>query len=365
MKKTISILVLFNLVFFLTNAQEKTKDYKINTYSITINHFTPELITAINSLENKGGRKVVISKEINQSDFKKICEEFTWISNFEVGSRNEHIVSIEPISNLKSLKKLRLSSMQASKETPINLQPLETLTGLIDIDFFATRVTNTDILKNLNQLQHVSLYMSSVSSISFLKKTPNIEKLSLYGFGHTFENYKPVSGLKALKELNIYMNKQATDENLEVLKSLTTLREIQMANDLNVTSLNFLENNVNIEEIHATWCANLSDFSALSNFKKLKILSFQDTKLEGLDMLKGITTLTSIDVSKTKIKDISFLKNCLNLETIKISKTLVDDISPLFECKNIWTIELSSIVPEEQIEKLKSLNPKMSVTIKD
>lgn len=365
MRKIVSLGFLFILVQLTIQAQKEGIDVKISSHSFIIYHINPDAIKAISSMPNKQDNKVVIGKMISQSEFDRICGELGWIRELEIARHNEQIKNISAISNLKSLQRLKINASKASKESPIDLGPLQNLSLLSTLDFYGTHVTNTEALGSLNKLQNISFYKSAINSISFLENTPEIRQLSFYGFEHTFEDYQPVANLKELKSLNIYMNEQAIDQKLVFLKSLSNLRQIKMSDNPNLTSLDFLENNSNMEEIHASWCTGLNDFSALTNMKKLKILFLRSTQLENLDMLMGITTLTNIDISKTRIKNISFLKNCSNLSSIKISKTQIKDISPLFNCKKLKRIELSSNVPGEQIERLKSLNPKIRIRVLD
>ncbi|SDQ04792.1 leucine-rich repeat domain-containing protein [Flagellimonas zhangzhouensis] len=366
MMKKISILfALMLLSVYTMHAQEDPIDFKINSYSIIINHATSEAIEAINTAEKKNDINVVIGKVASQQDFDIVCENFPWIRKLEVSRHNEQIANIDAVSNLDSLTTLIFNALKSSEETPLDLGPLAKLTKLTEINFYATRVTNTEALSGHDQLKNASFYMSDVNSISFLETTPNIQKLSLYGFGHTFENYEPIAHLKDLKELNIYMNKQATDEALEVLKGLNKLEVVRMSNDKEVTSLDFLENNKNMQEVHANWCDSLTDFSALSKMKNLRVLEISDTAIENLDLLNGLTNLADLDISRTKVADISQLKNCSNLGAINISQTEIEDISPLFDCEQLWKVELSSKVPNKQIEKLKELRPKIRIKVRD
>jgi len=331
MKKILLLISIWNSFVLSTQAQEDPIDFKINSYSIIINHVTPEAIEAINNAEKKENVNVVIGKVASQQDFDLACKNFPWIKTLEVSRNNELISNIDAISNLDSLTTLGFNSLKSTEETPLDLGPLAKLMALTEINFYATRVANTEALGGHDQLKNVSFYMSDVNSISFLESTPNVEKLSLYGFGHTFKNYDSVAQLKNLKELNIYMNKQATDEALEVLKSLSSLEVIRMSNDKQVTSLDFLENNVNMQEIRANWCDSLTNFSALAKMKNLRVLEISDTGIENLDVIDGLTNITDLDISRTKVKDLDPLKNCLSLGSINISQTDIVDISPLFD----------------------------------
>ena len=72
----------------------------------------------------------------------------------------------------------------------------------------------------MTKLKKARFFSSEIDSIEFVKNTPELESLNLHGIGHTFKNYEPLCELKKLKDLDIYMNKQATDENLALLVKL-------------------------------------------------------------------------------------------------------------------------------------------------
>ena len=362
MKKVSLFLLLAIVHVCISYSQDEVKDYEFKYGQLQINHTSKKVFQEIMEIEGVEDKEVSITKLVTQEDFDNVCSNLPWIKKLEVG-RNENITDISSLAKLKSLESLNLRGLKASEEKPFDLAPLSKLTNLKKIEFYATKVTNTDALKSLVNLTYVSLYMSAVSSIDFLKSTPEVTYLSLYGFEHTFVNYEPVTGLKKLEELDIYMNKQASDENLAVLKSLTNLKKISMSNNKIATSLDFLENCHQLEEINASWCRNLEDFSALYNMKNLKTLKVSDSKLTNLDMIGETCTLENIDISGTQVTDISKLAPCTKLSSIDISETEIKDISPLYNTEKIWSLEVSPDVPQEQIDKLKSLQPKIRISV--
>ncbi len=348
-------------------AQAKNKDFKVQLRSIWIDHLTPEGVDSINRINSKERRSIHLRRGAGQADFDMLCEGLRWVTKLYV-SGNENITDISAISNLDSLELFALTSLYRSREEALDLQPIGTLSALIDLSLHGTRVTNTKALGQLKRLRKLDLYMSEVSSLSFLYDTPQLRELNLHGSNHTFKNYEPVASLEELTYLDIYANSQATDEGLEVLKALTKLRKIDMKYNKEVTSLSFLENNLDIEEISARQCSNLLDFSVLARFKKLRSISFARTRLDNLDMLREVTTLEEFYVDGTRITDVSFLRNCRKLKRVNITNTRIKDISPLTNCYIISSLKLDAIRDFEyrsSIKQIKSNNPELKIDYPD
>lgn len=348
----------------LSYAQE-VADYEITSYRISLSKATDEAINAINSHEGKENIPFIFDQTCSQEDFARACEAFPWMKQLEVAYGNELINDISPMKDMKNLESVIFKSLKSSKEKPLNLEALKQSAGLTKLDFYATKVSNTDALANLKKLEDVSFYMSGIESIDFVKGTPQLTKLNLYGFGHTFKNYEPLTSLSQLTELDIYMNPQATDENLKVLEKLTTLTKIAMSNNKVATSLDFLKNCKDMMEIRASWCEKLADFSALEGMEKLKMLEVSGSRLTSIDFLKGNRWITVLDISDTKVTDLSPLKDCTSINTLKVSGLPVDDVLFVKEYPNMWSLEVPSSISDAQITSIKEVHPNLRISVRD
>ena len=340
------------------NTLDKTiKGYEIKFNNIYINDISTTDLKKIETEKSEDKNVLFIfTKKAKQKDFNLLCSEFDWIEKIEIQTTEEMAINnLNAISSLKNLKYLKINVSGFKQETPIDLFPLKSISQLEKVDFYGTKVINEDVLGLHTALRDINFGMSAISSLDFLIKTPHVENLSLYGYKHSFTNYVPVTHLKKLKVLSIYMNKQAVDEKLNVLKKLTSLTTIRMANCKEITSLDFLENCHSLEYIHATWCTNLTDFSALVNFPKLEYLDIWDTPIEDLNVLSKNINLNYINLDGTKITDISPLKSLKDLSSINIYDTSIKDISPLYGHPSLFSLKVSSIVPQEQIKKMEEI----------
>ena len=327
-------------------------EYSLKSGRLTINRLSDTSIAEINTVvETSLGEspppdaetpmRVQISKECSQENFDKIAA-FPWIQDLTVLYGNEKINALTPLENLKQLTKLELSSIKSSKAAPLDLAPLAGLNQLEELNCRATRVKNTQALKGLVKLKKVSFFMSHIDSIEFVKNTPDLAEIDLYGFGHTFKNYEPLLSLKKLKKLNIYMNKQATDALLAPLTALTSLEEISMANSRQITTLGFLKNCREIKTIRANWSKKLTDISVLADKENLVSLELRDCAVTDFSALKGKKSLQELDVSGTAFADLSLLQDSTSLRRLRLAKDF----------------------PQEQIEELKKAMPGLRVTLK-
>lgn len=369
MQKTFWLLVLFFLPICALNAQEKNQDYKVQKRLIRIYKMTDEVVQDLNRIKQKAHRTIYLDSDIPQADFDWACRAFPWIRSLKLWSvaGERQISDIDAIIHLDSLKILSLTNLKKTKETPLDLQPLASLTAVKEIDFQGTHLKDTAPLGALKKLEKVNFYYSNISSLDFLCQTPKVKELNLTGPKHTFPNYDPITCLKELEVLNVYSNPQATDANLDTLRVLTSLREINMPYNKQVTTLDFLANNQNLETISCNKCSGLSDFSAVPNFKKLKSLVVGGSRLESLDVLQGLTQLEIVSIPFTQVKDIAVLADCLDLKNLNIRGNPVKDLTPLYNCRELVSLKYSTNFNGRPlgffgvIDSLQTLNPNLVV----
>ena len=337
-----------------------TEDFKHQFGRLEITRLTDESIKAINAIEKKKGLKVRIKKGCSQESFNRLAS-LPWITNLTIGHFNVTIDSFAPLSSLKSLTSFTALSLKASRNSPIDLGPLTGLSELQKVSFSGTSVTNTQALSGLAKLKDVSLRMSSADSIDFLKTTPAVEVLNLYGFGHTFKDYTPLLSLPKLKSLDIDMNKQATDEALAPLAAMTSLEEIDMSSCRRVTSLAFLAGSKGIQEIKASKCRKLVDLSALADKADLEHLNIGKCPAEDFSSLRGKTKIKHLSLSGTSFSDLSIIGESKELNTLSINETKVVDLTPLQSFTQLKRVAVPTSVSSAQIDTLKKALPNLRI----
>ena len=303
-----------------------------------------------------------IYSEVTPEDIKKMTEKKNWpvrisfhkdadANIFEVLKKFPHLkmVSFHSVNamkdfsmlkELKNLEYLYVNRPIFNDKVIFDYSELSHLKNLKKLDFSSVKGKNVEALKNCSSLVEAKFYMSPIDSLEFVSGTPNLEKLDLYGFKHTFPSYAPLANLKKLKWLNVYMNKQATDKNLAVLEGLNTLETFKMANCKQITSLNFLRNCRSLKELSATWAEKLEDISVLGELPELQKVDLWDVPIKNIGVFKGKKKLEELNLKRTRIKDISPLATCPKLEGINLCETEVTDLSPLANCQELGNLDL-------------------------
>jgi internalin A len=317
-------------------------------------------VASVQSLKRWPDVAINVPRSATSESFASL-EKLPEIREIIVAPGNKDIASLKPLASLPRLQKLKLNTVEKAKSSPLGLSPLAHCPDLVEIEFYATPVADIEALASCTKLQDANFYMSTVDSLDFLASTPEMRKLNLYGTAHTFPSYEPVTKLTKLSELNIYMNKQATDANLSVLQKLTSLRLIRMSNSAQVTSLDFLSNCADLEELHAHSCRKLSDIKALARMPKLSLAYLSNAAITDITMLTDKPGLRFLNLAGVKIADFSSLKNARSLQQLDLSKTSFGDLALLAEMSALETLKIDQ-TPVSDLKPLKDLSKLMHLS---
>ena len=366
------LLIAFFAAFFFTslvcfgenhlNAQEPKPDFEFKSSYLSINKWNPAVIEELKKLDsNKQPTKVRIEETAGYDALENVAT-WDWVKNLTISS--DTISKLDPIEKMTSLTKLELRSMDQAREKPIDLAPLSKLSNLEQLDCFATRVSNPDALASLKKLKFIKLYMASVDSIDFVSALPELEDVNLYGFKHTFEDYQPLVKLEKLKKLDVYMNKQATDEKLAALSNLKTLESIHLSNCKKFTNFDFLKNSPNMKTVNANWCEGLKDASALAGLPKLESLNLMRFPLEDVSFLSGLVNLQRLNLDEVKTTNVDMLAKLVNLKSLSLRNSKVSNIGGLKNAKNLSRLNLYGS-PVDNINDLAGLPALYSLDLRE
>lgn len=248
------------------------------------------------------------------------------------------LLRLDPLIDCQNLTELYLEDNRELKDQNaiaqmVNLQSLT----IDDVD-------TLEILRplvNLKRLTVDGLY--AADDLSVLGALSNLEYLELHGMGNGVKSFAPLTGLAALKEVNLsggsfYFN--TTD-----LFSIPNLERLNLSNSTfgsdfskigNLTQIKYL----NLDKIHVTVnnsvqtsgyytevyydSVEINDIVAeLSSLTTLEELHLRENEIESVDFAGTLTQLKYLDISENYIKDLSPLATCTALNTVLAVNTPV------------------------------------------
>ena len=319
---------------------------------------TPEEIAEIRDLEEWPMIPVKL-RDVSQEVIESI-RPLTDMKHLELSGRETALESFEILGAFEDLSVLKLRQLGDPNQSDFfyDVAPLANLTQLRELTIYATHVTGLDALAACTQLRELSLYMASADSLSFLEHTPHLTALDLYGKDHRFDSYALVAQLGDLRELNLYMNPLALDDNLQVLAGLSSLREIGLGHLDEITNLDFLANNLYLQELKASWTDKLVSIEALRPMLCLQLVDIRDSQVTDLSPLTGKPTIETINLSGTPVTDLSALKGLVSLEDLDVSETAIQDLSKLPFLPNLQSLNLEE-TPVTDLSPLVERTPRL------
>jgi Leucine-rich repeat (LRR) protein len=98
--------------------------------------------------------------------------------------------------------------------------------------------------------------------------------------------------------------------------------------------------------------ASVSDLSALSEFVRLRELSFAGTGIKSIPAVASLQTLKLLHATNSPLQNIEFLSKLDQLEDLDISNTAVEDLKPIGALKNLRRLNCAGT----QIKKIEPLS---------
>ena len=239
--------------------------------------------------------------ELYISDYAMTDEQKELIGNNLTKLEKLTLVQIKGDLNafgkLTNLKSLIIRNGQALD----NIEPLKNLVNLEELSIEFKTIVDISPIKDLVKLKKLCLIGNRVSDLTPLKKLINLEELDLSN-NSILSNIEPIGNLTNLKKLYLDTNRIKNVDALKPLKSL-----IRLTLDWN----------------------NITDISSLEDMKELEYFSATNNQINSIDALKNATKLEALYLANNKVSDISMLDKHTNLKYLSLSKNCISDISAL------------------------------------
>jgi hypothetical protein len=208
------------------------------------------------------------------------------------------------LSHLDKCTKLeRIKSYGISQ---VSLFGLKNCDNLVEIKLHSAKFVTLDALYSLSNVREVDFsFCNDLVDIHALSTLPYLEKVTL-SFCHQLKSVKCLSECPILKKLLLTSCTDVTD--ISEFKSLS-LKELSIQS-CNVTNLNFVLNNPNLQFLCTFNIPELIDITPLSQLKYL----------------------SRLDISGTGVTDIRALASCFNLRILEMIQTRVGILEYLLQC---------------------------------
>ena len=215
---------------------------------------------------------------------------------------NRRVVDLSPLSDLRSLKELRIWNTPVS-----NLSPLAALRSFEAIEILDAPIKDLSPLRGLTRLKELQVLIAPVSDLSPLSELKDLEYLDLYDTN--VSDLSPLRGLKNLKKLKL---------NATKVRDLSPLAELENLEYL------CLKN------------TQIRDLSPLAELKSLEYLDVRNTYVRDFSPLAKLNSLQELFVNKmqTPPTPLALLTRYLKLDGIRAEKDQFDELEvALPNCK--------------------------------
>jgi internalin A len=284
------------------------------------------------------------------------------------------LTDISEIGKLTELEYLNLQGNDIS-----DLTPLAGLTKLKKLVLWDNDISNIYPLVGLTNLTYLDIDSNSVSDLSPLASLTNLTQL--WCSGNRPSSLQPLASLKRLTNLGL-KNDGLSDSDLDVLKKLTSLVDLRLDGNSNLTAKAIdslqsalpgctiskpsgltgsitLGGTTYYSDATSISCNNagVSDISGLASFTNLTSLSLSGNNITSLSALSGLTNLTSLDLSyNTGITSVSALASLKNLTSLSLAGcTGITAAYDLYGLSNLRTLDVTGTgLTWEQVDMLRA-----------
>ncbi|MBO4698622.1 hypothetical protein J5690_03305 [bacterium] len=279
--------------------------------------------------------------EIQEEDLEKVTEiglpvkdlrgveKLVNLESAEFFDTDGNIYDFTPLSKLKKLKKLRISS-----ESMTCLDgSFSFLTSLEALKIENTQLKDVSPIEKLVNLVSLDLgYYNKLESLP--KNIGNLQKLESFNFpGNNIKDIKPLKSLTNLKKLFFHYNDV---EDLSPIKCLVNLTHLGCENN-KIKDISPVTNLVNLTRLILIQNRIKEIPKEIVNLKKLQILQLDYNNIRNLPDLKGLDSLAELRLAYNKLNNDDFSK--LNkLEIIGFLDISFNGITKVPVLKNVKSL---------------------------
>ena len=207
-----------------------------------------------------------------------------------------------------------ITGLDCSSKNISDLSGIEKLTGLSDYLYLGNNtISNLNPLATLTNVVNLDLRNNSISDVTPLASLPNLRSFSVGG--NNISDFGQFSTFKALSSLGL-SNSGISD--VSVISS--AVPDVQTL---------FLDNN------------NISDLTPFSKFTWLSSLTLSNNNLSDISQLSSLTSLVILSLENNSISDVSQLASLTNITNLYLSgNNITTGVASLVTLDKITTVTL-------------------------
>lgn len=270
----------------------------------------------------------------------------------EINVNSGEFTDISELSEFTHLKRLFITQLPLRNPGVVDGTPLQSLTNLVQLSLFGTRVRNIDFVSNLHDLKKISLDGTLVEDLSPLSSLKELEEVSIRDTKIT--DLRPllsskglrditISGLQVhglsvlsatnLKKLTIVEQKTVNLQPLASLSGLEDLTMIVFGAPLDISLLGSLTRLRKLAIMGTGFgvLLNTHNYDAIGQLKNLQSLSLSSMDIKDLDFISTLSDLTEVSISQVPITSVEKLRGLKRLHKVVLIGTGVIDVSPLLD----------------------------------
>ena len=265
-------------------------------------------------------------------------------------------VEVDQIETLTGLERAtNLTTLIINGGSITDLTPLQTLTQLTTLAINSGAITDLTPLQTLTQLTTLAINGGAITDLTPLQTLTQLTILELRD--NTITDITALSELTALTTLDLSGNNINSIEALKVLTDLTTLN--LSGNSISSSSINRLQELTKLTTLNLSG-NSISSIEALKVLTRLTTLEFADNSLSSIDGLQALTRLTTLNLSGNSISSIEALQVLTRLTTLELADNSLSSIDGLqvltrLTTLNLSTNDLSDIRPLQGLTALRQL----------
>ena len=286
-----------------------------------------------------------------------------WTSNFPqvisaLNSPDDTVTPVDPEINLRpgDLVTIPDPNLRAAIEEALGKVPRALITAadmarLTRIVADEAGISDLTGLEAATQLERIEFRHNAISDLSPLRGLTRLNNIKLRG--NKITDVSPLAGLINVGWLGLEEN-EITD--LSPLAGLVKLNGIGISRNP-ISDVSPLAGLISLEGI-AAWRTPISDFSPLARLPRLRWIEYGDDRsISAFPSLKGLKSLTRLEINNCGISDLSGLAELTQLEWLELINNQIADISPLANLTLLEHLNLDANVIEDvsPLEKLTQL----------